>query len=321
MPDELRNLWMTEVERIAYEEWNRGMTQAEWAEGWAMLKQPRNYETELGDLILPGIAHCTKKDIFIFNTSSAAHCPIYVVEASLLSGHEARTEVPICLAYDQSHYEMLVPNKEEDEVKTIELKKKIFEGRYNLKMEDIPFLKTTNSCAEAVKRKLEDGPQLSNKLPQRHLLSVVKDKTSQESEGECFLSLEDLKKIKRNDRSKAQTKEYNKLMAQMSRARMTEEKKKVIGNKKKEAMQKSRAEMTEEKKKVLGKKNKEAMQKTRAEMTEEEKKVLCQKNKEALQNSRAEMTEEEKKIMKEKNKQIKEKSRAKMPEEKKKHLV
>merc|ERR1712208_236196 len=81
-----------------------------------------------------------KKDILIFNTSNQAHSPIYVVESSLLCGQPANTEIPICLAYDQSHYEPLVPNTEQDIIKTIDLKKAVVEGIYQEKMSGMAFI-------------------------------------------------------------------------------------------------------------------------------------------------------------------------------------
>merc|ERR1712082_36012 len=61
-PDHWRKVWMTEVEKIAYDSFNAGFSRAEWKEGWEKLKQSGTYEYQLGDLVLPGIAHCTRKD-------------------------------------------------------------------------------------------------------------------------------------------------------------------------------------------------------------------------------------------------------------------
>ena len=115
------------------------------------LKKSGTYEYQLGDLVLPGIAHCVKKDIIIFNTSHLAHSPVYVVEASMLSGCPANNETPICLAYDQTHYEALVPDDEEDLVKIIALKRGVIGGTYQRKMEDFPFLmlKTSNPASNS----------------------------------------------------------------------------------------------------------------------------------------------------------------------------
>ena len=101
-PDYWRHVWMSEVERIAYKDWSGNLSESEWHEGWSELKKPRVYEHQLGDFVLPGIAHCVKKDILIFNTSSSAHDPVYVVESSKLCNQQADTDVPICLGYDQS---------------------------------------------------------------------------------------------------------------------------------------------------------------------------------------------------------------------------
>ena len=92
-PDEVRYLWMGEVEKVGYENWNCGLTRADWIAEWKVLKESRTYECQLGDLVLPGIAHCTKKDILIFNTSLVAHSPVYVIESSKLCGQNADTEI------------------------------------------------------------------------------------------------------------------------------------------------------------------------------------------------------------------------------------
>ena len=132
---------MTEVENVGYENWSNGLTRQQWKEGWDVLKQSRTYEYQLGDLVLPGIAHCVKKDIIIFNTSAMAHSPIYVVEASKLCGLPANNEIPICLAYDQTHYEALTPDTNDDIIKTFVLKKSVLEGTYHRTMEEFPLLR------------------------------------------------------------------------------------------------------------------------------------------------------------------------------------
>ena len=139
-PDDLRTIWLDEVEKIAYDKWNHGLTRDEWEAKWSVLKFHRTYECELGDLVLPGIAHCVKKDVLIFNTSPQAHSPVYFVPSSMLAGQANNTEVPICLAYDQTHYEPLVPDTEEDVEKTIQLKQDFIRGTYEKQMNDIPVL-------------------------------------------------------------------------------------------------------------------------------------------------------------------------------------
>ena len=66
-PDYWRMIWMSEVEIFAYEGWNRGYTREQWSAEWQVLKYTRSYECQMGDLVLPGIAHNVKKDIVIFN--------------------------------------------------------------------------------------------------------------------------------------------------------------------------------------------------------------------------------------------------------------
>ena len=146
-PDDLRRIWLEEVEKIAYEEWNYGFTRDEWKTEWSALKSSRTYECKLGDLVLPGVAHCVKKDVLIFNTSPKAHSPVYFVPSSKLAGQANNTEAPICLAYDQAHYEPLVPDTNDDVLKTIQLKQAFIQGNYEKQMYDIPILKKL--CMEA----------------------------------------------------------------------------------------------------------------------------------------------------------------------------
>ena len=77
-----RRLWMTELESVAYDVWNGSMSREQWKSEFDQLKQPGVYNVVLGDFVLPGIAHCIRKNILIFNTSSNAACPVQVVPAS-----------------------------------------------------------------------------------------------------------------------------------------------------------------------------------------------------------------------------------------------
>ena len=86
-PEYWRHIWMSEIEQIGFKKWNGGMSLQEWKAGFEMLKQPGTYECTLGDLVPAGIAHCTRKNILIFNTSPLAHSPIYVVSASTFGGN------------------------------------------------------------------------------------------------------------------------------------------------------------------------------------------------------------------------------------------
>ena len=76
-PDYWSHKWFTEVEEIAHNFYDAGMNRDDWNQAWNILKQSGAYEYDLGDLILPSIAHCTREDILIFNTSPQAHSPIF----------------------------------------------------------------------------------------------------------------------------------------------------------------------------------------------------------------------------------------------------
>ena len=155
--DHWRYIWMTEVQNKAYSNWHGELTEERWLEQWHVLKNSRTYECNLGDLILPGVAHCVKKDVLIFNTSTSAHSPVYVIQSSSLCGQEADTEVPVCLGYNQVHYESLIPNRQEDIEKTVELKNQVINGNYKKTFAEIPLFSVetitpTLSYASAVKK-------------------------------------------------------------------------------------------------------------------------------------------------------------------------
>ena len=157
---------------------------------------------ELGDLVVPGIAHCTHKNILIFNTSEQAHSPIYVIPATKFGG-TANTDIPVCLAYNQVHYEGLVPSSDEDIAKTIDLTKQFLYGEYNISINDIPAFQ--NKSTEIYHKEF---PILRSQSDKRS----NKSKVSEEVE-EFPLSLDDLKKIPVKNRTPEQTKVYNRLMA------------------------------------------------------------------------------------------------------------
>ena len=140
-PNDWRLKWFTEVEDLAFNFFDAGMSRDEWDKAWSVLKTSGAYEYVLGDLIIPSIAHCTRKDVLIFNTSPRAHSPIFVVEASTLGNRPANTDIPVIMAYDQSHYESLVPDTDDDILKTIALKKNYLEGKYERKNNDVPILR------------------------------------------------------------------------------------------------------------------------------------------------------------------------------------
>ena len=158
-PDHWRNIWMSELENVAYNDWNNGLSQEEWLEAWHVLKNSRIYECSLGDLLLPGVAHCVKKDILIFNTTTSAHSPVYIVESSKLCGQVSDTNIPICLAYNQVHYESLIPDSNEDTQKLVELKYQIISGNYNKTFQEIPCFKE-----EALRQRISYATVLKNNL-------------------------------------------------------------------------------------------------------------------------------------------------------------
>ena len=105
---------------------------------WEELKNPGVYEVRLRDYVLNVIAHCTKKDILVFNTNlQTSPDPVSVVEAKTLGGQDTDNEIPVLLAYDGNHYEGLIPRSHQDIIKTIELKQHYLNGQYAIEKKDV----------------------------------------------------------------------------------------------------------------------------------------------------------------------------------------
>jgi len=66
---------------------------------------------------MPGIAHCIGRDILLINASTKVGWIFQVILSSSLKGKPATSEEPIVVAYDQVHYEGLVPDNEDDQLK------------------------------------------------------------------------------------------------------------------------------------------------------------------------------------------------------------
>jgi hypothetical protein len=106
-----RQVWVTELEMESsnYATLGAGYSEEEKKENWNRLKQSGVYEIDFfGDLVIHAIAKGCRKTIFIFNTSTDAGDPIYVVKPSQFGGFEDH-EIPVVVGYNQVHYESLHP--------------------------------------------------------------------------------------------------------------------------------------------------------------------------------------------------------------------
>ena len=125
-PQHCREKWFHEVERDG---WGTLLSEAyslaEWKEGWEWMRQPYRYQHRLGDMVLPGIAHCNSVDILVIYTTSQQHRSVDLVRADTLCGRPATAEAPIILAYNGDHYEGLLPA---DGNKIVEFKRAMLRG-------------------------------------------------------------------------------------------------------------------------------------------------------------------------------------------------
>ena len=250
-----------------------------------MLKQPGTYEYELADLVLPAIAHCTKKDVLIFNTSSQAHSPVYVIAASMLCNGSANTEIPVCLAYNQVHYETLIPDTDTDIRKTISLKNEVIAQTYSLKMEDISFL-SKNTIKKTYAQILKSAIKTSESVSKEENTNRDCRLKSNIDEDNEKVKLDLLKQLGAKKRTKEQEKEYKYLMEKnrrkSKRINMTETENKMsnIETKKESTFKHARlkSNIDEENEKVKLEMLKQLGAKKRTKEQDKEYRRLMQKN-------------------------------------------
>ena len=88
-----------------------------------------------------------------------------MVSASIFGG-SANTDIPVCLAYNQVHYECLVPSSDEDILKTTNLTRQFLNGEYDKTMADIPIF-----IEKAIQNYEEEFPSLDSQSKKIHLIT------------------------------------------------------------------------------------------------------------------------------------------------------
>ena len=211
-PDYYRAVWMSEIEEIGFGEWNMGLSENEWHEGWSLIKKSRAYEHRLGDLVVPGIAHATRKNIIIFNTFPQAYPPVYVVSASVF-GRSPTTDIPVCLAYNKVHFEQLVPNTNNDIISLTELSKKLLNGNT---VDELNFF-NVDKVPNMLSKYDENFPPLSLATNNKGAEQLLTKK----SINCCSMTLLELKQIPVKQRTKEQQSRYKNLMYLQSREKLS----------------------------------------------------------------------------------------------------
>ena len=159
-PKEARQVWLTELQTAIESNYPdvipTNIPNFNVNKLWDKLKEDNVYEIDLlGDLMMNAISRGSKKRILIFNTSPDAADPIYVLQPETF-GVDRETDIPIILAYNQSHYESLHPRSLEDVQKTQQLVKEYLEGSYPYSKKDIdelikPYQNEATKCVTEIK--------------------------------------------------------------------------------------------------------------------------------------------------------------------------
>ena len=234
-PDYYRAIWMDEIEKIGFEDWNMGLSKTEWHNEFTLLRNSRAYENTVGDLIIPGIAHAIRKNILIFDTSSVAYTPAFVVSASVF-GSSPSTDIPVCLAYDRSHYEQLIPASDNDIIKTVQLSKKL------MSISRIDEGQSTNNKKERCR--LSDYESNFPSLPSAKNLKAFE-------ESFCLMTLTELKQIPVKQRTKEQQSRYKSLMYDQSRQKLCSDQLEEKRKKNRENMKNARNRLDEKRKEEI----------------------------------------------------------------------
>ena len=267
----------------------------------------------------------------IFNTQvHGAFDPIFVVEASTLDGRKANTRDPVILAYNEVHYEGMVPNTEKDRLKIALLKEQYLSNQYFVKKQDIPVFQGLLQQIER-EEKLKQKPTYADTLKSERT-SPVNAKSSVIIDSEfrsnginkketSYLSFEDLKKIKARERTPSQKRRYNQLRQQQMRENLGEDKKEAILKQHRDAMKRSRASKTPEENDDILKKQRESMKKSRASQTPEENNDILKKQRESMKKLRESTTLEKKETLLKKQRDAMKKSREAKTQEENKSIL
>ena len=149
-----------------------------------------------------GVAMGCRKVILVFNTNPNASDSIHVIQPEEFGG-KRDTDIPVVIAYNQSHYESLHPLDEVDIEKTMQLVQSYITGNYQFSRKDIPFL-TTKPSVQSLKENSEDN---------------------------IIGKLEQLRSIRMKDRTVDQQREFRRLSMILKRKNMsTDEKEKIKEN-------------------------------------------------------------------------------------------
>jgi hypothetical protein len=270
---------------------------------WDKVKQDGVYEIPLiGDLVLNAIARGAKKVLLIFNTSPHAQDPIYVVEPERFGG-ERDSDVPVCLVYNQVHYESMHPVMPQDVEKTQDLVSQYLDGTYQFKKADIgnlimPFNDTEKKRVKrtGVATTGEKGPAKSSTKRSRELRkddtckkkqNLAEKKRKQTKRGNCVHRKEDnlanKKRMQRKRGNSVLRKEENlaeKKRKQKKRGNSVQRKEENLSEKKRK--QKNRGNSVQRKEDNLA--NKKRMQRKRGNCVQRKEDNLA--NKKRMQKKR-----------------------------------
>ena len=267
-----RQVWITELEMetVNFPNLGAGYTQEEKRENWNKLKQSGIYDVDFfGDLVIHAISKGCRKTILIFNTSTSASSPIYVVKPTYFGGFED-CDIPVILGYNQYHYESLHPLTEEDLEKTKALVEAYVSGNYQYTKKDIQFL--ISKPIDTNNGNCDSGINMVEKIDE--------DMGKQDSLENDKKLLAQIRQIKASQRNPEQKRLHSLLSTRISRANKSQEKKNAEQQRNKERMARIRESKSNEEKNAEKQCNTVGKARKRAAKSQEEKNTEKQGNRE-----------------------------------------
>ena len=172
---------------------------SEWTAAWMQQKNPGEYNVDqfnVSDLTPLGLGHCINKNILVFSTDPNE--PVKVFPANYFDKNiNPENEIPVVIAYDSQnlHYESLLPQSEDDNLKCIRLVNSVLNVTYD-KSKPKAYLKKSDAekktaKAEADRKRQENKSHLekaenakrkmeirANELPSAKKARLDQDKNS-----------------------------------------------------------------------------------------------------------------------------------------------
>ena len=247
-----RELWVTELEEMyKSKEVFPGYggkiisddSLSEWTAAWMQQKNPGEYNVDqfnVSDLTPLGLGHCVNKNILVFSTD--ANEPVKVFPANYFDKQiQPDNDIPVVIAYDSQnlHYESLLPQSEDDNVKCSRLVSSVLNMTYD-KDKPKAYLKKSDAEKKASKKEADHKRQ-ENKSQSEKAENAKRMRESRANE------LPDAKKARLDNVKVSMNEHRNSESADARQARLDQDKKSKTENRNSESADARQARLDQKK--------------------------------------------------------------------------